>query len=93
MTINASTKSPVERLCDFKIYATSVLSFIGSVCDPDKAPRGHIYVMVGPVIASEGPSGPYGARRHSNNTAEMIAMTEALALFGPRGPVTDEQSL
>ena len=31
-----STKSLVERLCVFKIYATSVLSFIGSVCAPDK---------------------------------------------------------
>ena len=27
----------LERLCDFKIYAISVLSFIGSVCAPDKA--------------------------------------------------------
>ena len=35
--INASTKSLVEGLCDFKIYAISVLSFIGSVCAPDKA--------------------------------------------------------
>ena len=34
---NSSTKSLVERLCDFKIYATSVLRFIGSVCAPDKA--------------------------------------------------------
>ena len=30
-------KAWFERLCDFKIYATSVLSFIGSVCAPDKA--------------------------------------------------------
>ena len=37
MKINASTKSLVEQLCDFKIYAISVLSFTGSVCDPDKA--------------------------------------------------------
>ena len=37
MKINASTKSQVERLCDLKIYAISVLSFIGSVCAPDKA--------------------------------------------------------
>ena len=37
MKINASTKSLVERLCDFKIHATSVLSFIGSVCAPDNA--------------------------------------------------------
>ena len=26
-----------HRLCDFKIYAISVLRFIGSVCAPDKA--------------------------------------------------------
>ena len=37
LKINASTKSLVERLCDFKILAISVLSFIGSVCAPDKA--------------------------------------------------------
>ena len=37
LKINASTKSLVEQLCDFKIYATSVLSFIGSVCAPAKA--------------------------------------------------------
>ena len=37
MKINVSTKSLVERLCDFKIYAISVLSFIGSVCAPDNA--------------------------------------------------------
>ena len=37
LKINVSTKSLVERLCDFKIYAISVLCFIGSVCGPDKA--------------------------------------------------------
>ena len=37
LKINASTKSLVERLCDFKIYAISVLGLIGSVCAPDKA--------------------------------------------------------
>ena len=37
MKINASTKSLVERFCDFKVYAISVLSFIGSVCAPDNA--------------------------------------------------------
>ena len=37
LKINASNKSLVEQLCDFKIYAISVLSFIGSVCAPDKA--------------------------------------------------------
>ena len=37
LKINASTKSRVERLCDLKIYAVSVLSYIGSICAPDKA--------------------------------------------------------
>ena len=37
MKINASAKSLVERLCEFKIYAISLPSFIGSVCAPDKA--------------------------------------------------------
>ena len=37
LKINASTKSLVEQLCDLKICAISVLSFIGSVCAPDKA--------------------------------------------------------
>ena len=49
LKINASTKSLVERLCDFKIYAISVLSFIGSVCattlgqgfEKIQAARGH----------------------------------------------------
>ena len=37
LKMNVSTKSLFERLCDFKIYAVSVLSFIGSVCAPDTA--------------------------------------------------------
>ena len=37
LKINASTKSLVERLCDLKIYAVSVLSYIGSICAHDKA--------------------------------------------------------
>ena len=37
LKISASSKSLDERLRDFKIYAISVLSFIGSVCAPDKA--------------------------------------------------------
>ena len=37
LKINTSTKSRVERLCDLKIYAVSVLSYIGSICAPDKA--------------------------------------------------------
>ena len=37
LKINASSKSLVELRCDFKIYSISVLSFIGSVCAPDRA--------------------------------------------------------
>ena len=37
LKINASPKILVERLCDFKNYAISMLCFIGSVCAPDKA--------------------------------------------------------
>ena len=35
--INASTKSLVERLCDKKIYALSVLGCVGSMYAPDEA--------------------------------------------------------
>ena len=35
--INESTKSLVDRLCDFKICALSVLGYIGSVSAPDEA--------------------------------------------------------
>ena len=55
--------------------------------------RGSIFVLFGPVIISEAHLAFYGARTHSNNTAEMTAMIEALSFLGPRGPVTpDEQS-
>ena len=37
LKINASTRSLLERLCDLKIFAVSVLSYIGSTCAPDKA--------------------------------------------------------
>ena len=37
LKINASTKSLLQRLCDLKNHAISVLSFIGSVCAPDQA--------------------------------------------------------
>ena len=58
-----------------------------------RSPRGRIYVMFGPVIAAEAHLAFSGARTHSNNTAEMTAMIEALSFLGPRGPVTpDEQS-
>ena len=37
LKINTSTKCLCERLCDFKIYAVSVLSCIGFICARDKA--------------------------------------------------------
>ena len=58
-----------------------------------RSPRGRIFVMFGPVITTEAHLAFSGARIHSNNTAEMTAMFEALSFLGPRGPVThDEQS-
>ena len=52
-----------------------------------------IDVMLGPVITTEAHLAFSCARTHSNNTAEMTAMIEALSFLGPRGPVThDEQS-
>ena len=43
--------------------------------------------MVGPVITTEAHLAFSGARTHSNNTAEMSAMVEALSFLGPHGPV------
>ena len=37
LKINASTKSLVERLSDFKVFALSVLGNIGSISALDKA--------------------------------------------------------
>ena len=58
-----------------------------------RSPRGRIFVLFGPVITNEAHLAFSGARIHSNNTAEMTAMIEALSFLGPRGPVThDDQS-
>ena len=43
--------------------------------------------MFGPVITTEAHPAFSGARTHSNNTAEMSAMIEALSFLGTRGPV------
>ena len=49
--------------------------------------------MFDPVIITEAQLAFSGARTHSNNTAEMTAMVEALSFLGPHGPVArDEQS-
>ena len=58
-----------------------------------RSPHGRIDVMFGPVVTTKAHLAFSGARAHSNNTAEMTAMIEALSFLGPHGPVTrDEQS-
>ena len=52
-----------------------------------RSPYGRIDMMFGPVITTEAHPAFSGARTHSNNTAEMSAMIEALSFLGPRGPV------
>ena len=49
--------------------------------------HGKIDIMFGPVITTEAHLTFAGARIHSNNTAEMSAMIEALSFLGPHGPV------
>ena len=49
--------------------------------------HGRIDIMFGPVITTEAHPAFSGVRTHSNITAEMSAMIEALSFLGPRGPV------
>ena len=58
-----------------------------------RSPPGRIYVMLGPVVTTETHLAFSGARTHSNNTAEMTAMIEALSFLGPRGPVTHDETV
>ena len=46
-----------------------------------------IHVVFGPLVTTEAHLAFSGARAHSNNTAEMTAMIEALSFLGPHGPV------
>ena len=43
--------------------------------------------MFGPVVTTEAHPAFSGARTHSDNTAEMTAMNDALSFLGLRGPV------
>ena len=52
-----------------------------------RSPHGRIDIIFGPVITTEAHLAFSGARTHSNNTAEMTAMIEALSFLGPCGPV------
>ena len=49
--------------------------------------HGKIDIMFGPVITTEAHLALACARTHSNNTAEMSAMIEALFFLGPHDPV------
>ena len=56
-------------------------------------PHGRIDLMFGLVVTTEAHLALSGARTHSNNTAELTAMIEALSFLGPHGSVAgDEQS-
>ena len=52
-----------------------------------RSPHGRIIVVFDPVITAEAHLACSGARTHSNNTADMTAMIEALSFLGPHGPV------
>ena len=43
------------------------------------------------VITNEAHLAFSGIRTHSNSTAEMSVMIEALSFLGPRGPVAHEE--
>ena len=55
-----------------------------------RSPHGRIDVMFGPVVTTEAHLAFSGARIHSNNTAEMTAMIEALSFLGPHGPAAQD---
>ena len=50
-------------------------------CVISRSPHGRINVMFGPVVTTEAHLAFSGARTHSNNTAGMSAMIEALSFF------------
>ena len=58
-------------------------------CVISRSLRGRIFVLFGPVITNEAHLAFSGARTHSNNTAEMTAMMEAIVFpwsSWPSGP-------
>ena len=62
-------------------------------CVISRSLHGRFDVMFGPVVTAEAHPAFSGARTHSNNTAEMTAMIEALSFLVPHGPAArDEQS-
>ena len=61
-------------------------------CAIARSLHGRIDIMFGPVITTEAHLAFSGARTHSNNTAEMTAMDEALSFLGPRGQVASDSN-
>ena len=55
-----------------------------------RSPHERIDIMFGPVVTTEAHRAFSGARTHSNDTAEMSAMIEALSFLGPHGPVAQD---
>ena len=52
-------------------------------CVVARSLHGRIYVMFGPVVTTEAHLAYAGARIHSDNTADMSAIIEALSFLGP----------
>ena len=56
-------------------------------CVVARSHHGGIGIMFGPVVTTEAHPAFSGTSSHSNNTAEMTAMIEALSFLGPCSPV------
>ena len=69
------------------VLAMWMVKLLAGWCVIARSPHGRIVVLFGPVITAEAHLAFSGARTHSNNTAEMTAMIEALSFLGPRGLV------
>ena len=52
-----------------------------------RSPDGGLKSMFGSVVTTEAHLANAGARTHSNNTAELSGIIEALSFLGPDGPV------
>ena len=52
-----------------------------------RSPDGRLHVMFGPVVSTEAHLAYAGARLHTNNTAELSSIIEALSFLGLAGPV------
>ena len=53
-----------------------------------RSPDGRLYVMFGRVVTTEAHLAYAGARLHTNNTAELSSIIEALSFWEPAGPVS-----